>query len=524
MAETQYIVAHDMGTSSNKAILTTVHGKIIAEAKAHYPMYHPVPHYAEQDPFDWWNAVCETTRQVLEQAKISPTLVAGITFSSQTQCFIPVDETGTPVRRAFSWLDGRSANIIHQKLWTPPRIMGYNIIKLLKLLTITGGSPGHTGKDQIGKILWMKTHEPDLFARTHKFIDAKDYLIHRLTGNMVTSADIAHIWWMLDTRKNRNTWHPDLCKYAGISPDKLLEVKPSAAIVGHITKQAALEIGLPEGVPVVNGAGDLSAAALGSGALKEGEFIVNIGTCGWVGSHETKRRLDIVHYAGCIGSTNPDKYYLALAHQQTAGVCLEWLKDRILYHKDQLQQESHVRTIYILLDQLAASVPPGSEGLIFTPWMYGERCPLDDDTVRAGLYNVSLNHSREHIVRAVLEGIAFNLRWAMETLEKLCRPVEEMRFIGGGAQSDLWCQIMADVTNKTIHRVEDPGYAGAKGVALLTSMTLGFIPDYETISSYIQIDRTFKPNPETRALYDRLFKEFKNLYKQNRAWFARMNR
>jgi len=212
-----------------------------------------------------------------------------------------------------------------------------------------------------------------------------------------------------------------------------------------------------------------------------------------------------------------------MAHQETAGVCLEWLKNNVLYHEEQLKAETHVTKIYELLDRLAEQASPGADGLIFTPWMYGERAPLDDSFVRAGLYNLGLNHSRQHIIRAVLEGIAFNTRWAMETLEKLYSPVTELNMVGGGAKSTLWCQIMADITNRKIHQVADPHLAGARGMALLASMTLGFIPSYNDIKKYIKIQQSFTPNPENRKLYDRLFVEFKKVYKQNKAWYRRMN-
>jgi len=182
-----------------------------------------------------------------------------------------------------------------------------------------------------------------------------------------------------------------------------------------------------------------------------------------------------------------------------------------------------VEKIYEVLDQLAANVKPGAEGLLFTPWMFGERCPLDDDHVRAGLFNVGLNHSREHLVRAVLEGIAFNTRWALETLENLYAKVDELSIIGGGAKSDLWCQIVADITNKKIHQVENPHHAGAKGIGLLASKTLGYINSFEDIKKYIKIQNSFFPNPDNRKLYDNLFKEFKNIYKQNKKWYTRMN-
>jgi xylulokinase len=522
MAE-KYIVSHDLGTSGNKAVLVTVYGEIIDTDKQTYPIYHPHSAWAEQDPDDWWKAVCDTTRNVIQKAGVKPEDIVGVTFSSQSQTLVPVDENCIPVRPAISWLDGRSADIMREKVWTPPRVMGYNIFNILKFLIITGGSPGQTGKDQIGKILWLQQHEPENYNKIKMLLDAKDYVVYHMTGNYVKSADMAVLWWFLDTRKNRNVWHPKLCKLANIKSKMLPEVKESAAVVGEITKKAAEVTGLLPGTPVINGAADLACAALGSGAINEGELHICIGTSSWVAGHFTKRKIDIPHYTGCIGSANPQKYYLGMAHQETAGVCLEWLKDKVLYHKDQLLKEHHVDKIYEILDKLAAQVKPGAEGLIFTPWMYGERCPLDDDHVRAGLFNIGLNHSREHIVRAVLEGIAFNTRWAMETLENLYSKVDELTFIGGGAKSNIWCQIVADITNRVIHQVEHPHHAGAKGIALLASLALGYIESFEDIKKYIKIKQSFYPNPDNRELYDRLFKEFKNIYKQNKGWYSRMN-
>jgi xylulokinase len=518
------VVAHDMGTSADKAVLVTVTGKILDSVKEHYPISHPHPGWAEQNPDDWWKAVCDTTRSVLKKTRIKPENVVAVTLSSQTQCLIPIDEKGAPLRPAMSWLDGRSAEIIRETLWTQPRIMGYNIFKLLNFLRITGGSPGHTGKDQIGKILWLRRHEPEVFRNARRFIDAKDFINFKLTGNVTTSADLAYIWWLMDSRGKRNQWHPKLCKLAGIRPDQLAEIRDSAAVVGTVTPEAAKRTGLVSGTPVVNGSGDLAAAALGSGALFEGELHLNLGTSGWVAGHFGKRKIDLAHYTGCVGSANPQKYYLGMAHQETAGICLEWLKNKVLYHEEQLKAESRVSSVYQILDQLAEKAGPGASGLIFTPWMYGERCPLDDDYVRAGLYNLGLNHSREHIVRAVFEGIAFNSRWAMETIENLYRPVRKLNFVGGVAQSNVWCQIIADIFDREIHRVSDPQQSGARGIALLAAMSLGYIRSFEEIRNHIKIDRVFHPNPANRRLYDRLFGEFKNIYKQNKAWYRRMNK
>ncbi len=520
----KFIISHDMGTGSDKAILVSVYGDILDSAKQSYPIHYPKPGYAEQDPYDYWQAVCNTTKTVLANTGIAPEKIVGITFSSQMQSLIAVDRRGEPLTPALSWLDGRSSEIIHKRLWTPPRIQGYNIFHLLRFLRITGGCPGHTGKDQIGKLLWLREYEPDIFNKTYKFIDAKDFILYRLTGNFVTSVDVAVIWWLLDTRKNRNVWHPKLLKLAGITAEQLADVKESAAVIGTITPDAARKTGLSPGTPVINGAGDLSTAALGSGAIDEGELHISIGTSGWVAGHFTKRKIDLAHYTGCIGSTYPQKYYLAMAHQETAGLCLEWLKNQVLYHEDRLKEDANVQKIYQLLDRLAEKAGAGAGGLLFMPWMFGERCPLDDDNVRGSLVNLSLNHSREHLIRAVLEGIAFNTRWAMETLEKLYQPVDQLNIIGGGATSDIWCRIFADITNRRINQVSDAQQAGAKGIALLASMTLGYIPSYPDIKKYIKIKKSFTPNPENRKLYDGLFIEFKNFYKQNKKWYARMNK
>lgn len=519
----KYIISHDLGTSADKAILVTVTGKIVDFARKHYPIHHPQPNHAEQNPYDWWDAVCETTKTVIEKTSIEPKDIVGMTFSSQTQNLVALDEIGVPVRNAISWLDGRSADIMREKVWTPPRVLGYNLLRLLKFIHITGGAPGTTGKDQIGKILWLKYNEPEQFARIKKFTDAKDFIIYKLTGNFVTSVDIAYIWWFLDTRNKKNVWDEKLCRLAEISPDYLCEVKPSAAIAGYITKDASEKTRLLEGTPIVNGAGDLASAGLGSGALDEGECHISLGTSGWVAGHFAKRKIDLAHYTGCIGSAYPEKYYLGMAHQETAGICLEWLKNKILYHEEQLKAEWHTGNIYEILDELAVKAGPGANGLMFTPWMYGERCPLDDDYVRAGLYNLSLDHSREHLVRAVFEGIAFNTRWAMETLEKLYQKVDQLNIIGGGAKSDIWCQIFADILNRKINRVKDPQQAGARGIALLASMTLGFINSYSDIKKYISIDKTFFPNPALREQYDKLFIQFKRIYNNNKKWYKQMN-
>ncbi|MBN2011329.1 FGGY-family carbohydrate kinase [candidate division KSB1 bacterium] len=520
----KYIVAHDLGTSSNKAVLVSVFGNVIGVSKQSYPIYHPNPGFAEQDPEDWWCAICTTTRDVIKRTGVNPEDVVGLTFSAQMQGLVAVDHKGQPLMRGITWLDSRGSEIIHKTLWKPPRILGYNIFNLLKFLRFTGGSPGQAGKDIIGKLLWIKENLPDVFEQTHKFLDIKDYLIHRLTGNFTTSVDIAVVWWLCDTRNNRNQWHPGLCKLAGVTPEKLAKIDLSNAIAGKINPSAASEIGLAPGTSVINGAGDLSSAGIGSGAIHEGELHISIGTSGWVAGHFSKRKIDIPHYTGCIGSAHPEQLYMGMAHQETAGACLEWIRKLLINSDTTSDADDDADYMFKVFDEMVAKVPAGADGMVFTPWLFGERCPLDDDYVRSGFHNLSLRHTQAHLLRAVFEGIAFNTRWAMNTLENLYQNVKELSIIGGGAKSAIWCQIMADVMDRTIHQIEHPQLAGAKGMALLASVALGFIPTFDDIKTYIQIKQTYHPNPEHRALYDRLFQEFKNIYRQNKTWYKRMNK
>ncbi len=519
----KYILAHDLGTSSNKAVLVSTNGEIIQIARQSYPVYHPQPHFAEQNPEEWWQAVCNTSREVIQAAGCDVNDVVGLTFSVQMQCLIPVNRNGQPLMNAISWLDNRGAEVISDNVWIPPRLLGYNIPRLLKFLRITGGAPSQTGKDQIAKILWLKENKPALFQATWKFMDAKDYILFKLTGETVTSVDLAVVWWMLDTRNNTNSWNPELVRLGGIHPDQLPKVRESASIIGQLTASTAKKLGLASGTPVVNGCGDLSAAAVGSGALREGELHISLGTSSWVAGHFTKRKTDILHYCGCIGSAYPGKYFLAMAHQETAGACLEWIKSNLLRLTDIPDSENTSNDIFVKMDNLVQQSNPGAAGLMFTPWMYGERCPVDDDQIRAGLVNLSLNHTTADIIRAVFEGIAMNTRWALETLEHLYQPVDRLNMIGGGAKSEVWCQIFADVLNRTIYQVQDPQQAGARGVALLASLTLGFIDTFENISSHIDISAAFQPNPQVTNLYSVKFKAFKKLYKNSRKWHRQQN-
>jgi len=510
----KYVLAHDTGTTSNKAVLVGLDGEVIGHASAEYPVYYPKRGYAEQQPSDWWNAVAKTTRDILEEVNVKPSDIAAVIFATQMSGTLPVNSNGEPLMPCMIWLDTRAREKAEKMSKGFIKIAGYNIFTLLKFLSITGGIYGHAGKDPICKILWLKEEQPKIYAETYKFLDCKDYLVFKCTGNFVTSRDCANIWWMMDTRKGKLNWSETILKKYGIERAKLPEIMKATDIAGKLTPQAASEMGLREGTPVVVGAGDVASSAIGSGAINKGKMHAYIGTSGWLGCHLSERKKDLFHYIGSICSANPDMY-LCVAEQETAGACLDWLKNTVF-------RESR-EDVYKLFSEMAIKIKPGADGLIFTPWLFGERAPLDDPTVRGGFYNLSLEHTREHMVRAVLEGVALNLKWALIYMEKLAGKAESINIIGGGAISNIWCQIFADALNRKINRVRDPKEAGAKGAAIIATVALGHIKNFEEAEKLVKIESVYEPNPKNASVYEEIFREFKSIYKNNMKMYHRLN-
>jgi xylulokinase len=411
-----------------------------------------------------------------------------------------VDENCNPLMNCLTWLDTRAAEIARKIVGG--RLFKYNLISMLRFIRITGGGPGLAGKDPISKILWLKYNEPDIYRDTYKFLDVKDYLAARCTGNFTTSMDNANLTWLMDTRKNRMCWSDTLLKKYGIDREKLPEIRASTDVVGKLTKKAAEELGLLEGTPIVSGAGDITSAAIGSGAVLENEIHAYVGTSDWLAAHMKKRKLDIFHYIGCLCSANPEMY-LCIAEQETAGACYEWLKSNFFESLTPAE-----------LDRIASEAEPGSGGLIFTPWMFGERAPIDDDEIRAGFYNLSLDHTRSEVVRAVLEGVALNMKWALKYFEKLTGQAEYIHFIGGGAKSDLWLQIFADALKREVRKIAEPEQAGAKGAAMIAMVGLGYLRGFEDVKKLVRVEKVFKPSKERAEIYDKLFERFRKIYKK----------
>jgi xylulokinase len=346
----------------------------------------------------------------------------------------------------------------------------------------------------------------------------------RLTGEFVASFDSILTSWVTDNRDPDEVQYDEsLIHSLGIDREKLPSIVACTKVVGTLRREVAETLGLSSTVKVVAGAIDNTAAAIGAGTVEDYLPHLYIGTSSWIAAHVPFKKTDLFSNLASIPCAMPGRYLLT-ALQATAGGNLTYLRDNILYHKDELLQEADVPDIFKVLDQIADRVPAGANGVMYTPWIWGERAPVEDRTLRAGLYNLSLNNTREDIIRAFLEGIAFNTRWLLAPVEKfLGRKVNTIHIVGGGAQSDVWCQIFADVMNVEIKQVAEPIYANARGAAWIAAVGLGEIK-FSDIPQLVQFKRTYQPQPPTRRLYEAKFEVFQQIYKQMKNVYRQLNK
>jgi len=510
----RYILAHDVGTGGNKAVLVDTEGRIHASAFRAYPIHYPRPDWAEQEPEDWWNAVASTTRQTLSLAGATPGDVLAVAFSTQMLGIVPMGRTGAgsddrqqPLRRAIIWLDGRAPE--HAR-----RIMA-RFLGPRAFATVAGSEL--SGKDGLPKLLWLKEKEPHVYRGMTCFLDANGYLTYRATGRMVFEWSSASAFG-LDLKKKE--WLKWIFRYIGLDTDKFPELVRSIDRVGGLTAEAAKQCGLLQGTPVFGGGGDAPAAVVGSGAVGEGDGHIYLGTSGWVGVTTAKTptgRQGVV----TIQSAIPDKAML-FAEMETAGACLKWVADQFYRHE---QADPSIPNVYALMDRDVERIPPGSDYLVCTPWMYGERAPIADTWVRSTVFNLSADHSREHMLRAIYEGVAYNLRWIIDIVEKTFGfPLPRLRVIGGGAKGAPWMQIIADVTRRRVETVANPQEAGAVGAALTTAVGLGVYPGFGALKDVIRAEQHYEPEARNAEVYDVLYQAYRRIYGSLRGLYEEVNK
>jgi xylulokinase len=518
-----YVLAIDLGTSALKLALVSTHGEL-ADAEQE-PMEVTLVHGggAEQDPEDWWSAIRRTTGRLLDRRSVPVERIVAVNSSVQWSGTVAVGEDGAPLANAVIWMDSRGADQARRVTGGFPKVEGYGLGRLLRWIHRTGGVPTHSGKDSIAHILWIKEEWPDVYRRTATFLEPKDWLNLRLTGRKVASFDSITLHWVADTRDVSSVrYDAGLIRMAGIDRSKLPELVPPASIIGTLTEGAARDLGLSTNVKVVSGTPDIFAAAIGSGAVRDFDAHLCIGTSSWLACHVPYKKSDLFHNMASLPSAIPGRYLLA-NEQESAGACLTWLRDNVLYPADELRAAEAPPDLFAAFDRMAGGVAPGADGLLFLPWLNGERSPVDDRAVRGGFFNQTLETTRAHMVRAVLEGVAFNSRWLLTYVETFIKqPLDAVTMIGGGAKSSLWCQIHADVLNRPIHQVKDPVYANARGAALLAGLALGALT-VDDIPGKVRIAATYLPEPDNRSLYDGLFVEFVEVYRSTKKIYARLN-
>ena len=519
----KYIFTYDIGTSGCKAAIFDIKLNLVAKTSETYPLYYPKEGCAEQEAEDYWQSVKQCTKSLIREKNIKSDEILGIVYDSQANCTVPIDDKGTPLMRCINWLDVRAASITSLYTKGLIKISGYGLRKLLMFLKITGGAPGLNGKDPISHIIWIKLNQPDIYEKTYKFLSAKDFVVFKSTNLATISRGLAHTSWMMDTNPGVFEWSEKILKKFKIDKEKLPKILDAPEIVGNLTAKAANELGLElspdHPIPIILGSADLISSAIGSGALIENKIHISLGTADWVAAHTYERLRDIMNYTGAISSIRGR--YLCISKQETGTVCLDWVINQLFkYESDKYENKED---LYKILDEMVQDTPPGSNNLIFTPWMFGERSPLNDPQVRGGFYNLSLDHTRNHVLRATYEGIAYNIRWALDVVEKLVGRSKSINIIGGGAKSNIWCQILADVLQREINQMEDPSLGSAKGSATIALLGLGFINDLSEATPLIKINTTYEPNPKNKQMYDTLYNEFQKIYKRNKKMFRSLN-
>lgn len=527
-----HVIAYDVGTTGIKTCLFEITDKItlIASAAENYPIYLLENGGVEQDPEQWWQVMCLTTERIFDKASIPKESIKGISFCAQMQALVLVDRNGKPVRRAMSYMDTRGAAEMKKGIINGLRISGLNVYKFLRSVHISGAVSASV-KDPVWKYNWVKNNEPELFREVYKWLDVKDFLVCRASGRFVMSEDSAFATLLYDTRTGRKCFSSEICKMMGVSMDHLPDICKSTDMVGTVTKTAAAELGLAEGTPVFAGGGDASLIGVGAGAVSEGDTHIYMGTSGWVSTVVKKQILSIRSMTASIVGADPN-YFNFFAELETAGKCLEWVRDHLALDEIGLflekknvcdDPECVHRSLYDYMMYSIKDVPPGSRGVIFTPWLHGNRCPFEDPNARGMFFNIGLETGKTELIHSVLEGVCYHLRWQLEAMEQCIKTSPVIRLVGGGALSPLTCQILADILNREVETVESPQNIGAVGAAVTIAVGLGLIEGIEDSKKLIPASVRYLPNSVNADAYDHYFPVFQSLYKNNAKAFRQLN-
>ncbi|MGB9682624.1 MAG: xylulokinase [bacterium] len=488
-----YLLGIDIGTTSIKVGLINEKGGLVSLSIQEYSLKTSSNNRVESYADTYWNSCKAGIRDVLEKSSVSSASIVAIGLSSQGETLVCLDKEGKVLRNVIVWLDSRAVE--------ESEIIGREIP--IELWYRTTGLPEVSPMWPICKILWIKRNEPDIFGKTSKFLVLKDYLIWKLTGEFVTDPSVSSSTGYLSIVKR--DWWDDALNILGIGHEKLPSIMESHTLIGRINLEVSKELGLPSGIPVINGGMDQMVGALGAGNIKPGIITETTGTALAIIATTDEPIFDPQRRVPCSPHCIPNKYIL-MPYTETAGILLRWFRDNF----------PSINGIedYDRMLSLANQIPPGSDGLIVIPYFNGSFCPNFNPNARGAFVGVTLNHSRAHFIRAIVEAVSFMLRENIDLLRSLSIPVERVRALGGASKSDIWLQMKSDVLNLP---VEVPLYSEASvlGAGILAGIGCGIFSNFkDAVERAVKIIRVFKPDPKVSVSYEKVYQDYLSLYKK----------
>ncbi len=488
----------DVGTSGTRVVIVRPDGHVMGATTAdHQPMRMPRAGWAEQDPEDWWQATIRAVRGALEQARLEGDDVAALGLSGQMHGVVCLDKANLVLRPALLWCDQRSQA---QCDWITSTVGAGRLIQLVSNPALTGFSAP--------KLLWVRGHEPAAYERTARFLLPKDYVRFRLTGEFATEVSDASGTLLFDVTHRR--WSREVLEALDIDPQLLPRAFESPEVTGQISTETALLTGLKAGTPVVGGAGDQAASAVGNGIVLPGLTSATLGTSGVLFAYTDAPKLDPKGRIHTFCHAVPGKWHV-MGVTQGAGLSLRWFREQLGASEAWYARETGVDA-YDLIIREAERVPAGSDGLLFLPYLMGERTPHLDARARGMWFGLTAGHTRGHLIRAILEGVAFSLRDSLEIFNELKIPVEQIRASGGGSRSFFWRQIQADVYGKEVVTLRE-SEGSAFGAALLAGVGSGIYSSVEeSARETLQVRECLAPLEKNVTLYNRQYEVYRKLY------------
>ena len=492
-----FFMAHDIGTTGDKATLWDSEGNLAASYVAKYPTFHPREGWAEQDPQDWWLAFVTATRELIKMSRLSPNEVEAVSFSGQMMSCLPIDKEGEPLRRSIIWMDTRSvrqAEVIRTNLGE----VDYYKVSGLPL------SPTWS----LPKIMWLRDNEPEIFGKAHRFLQAKDFIVARLTGEFFTDYSDASLSGAL--RVNKGEWAYQLLQDLKIPAEKLPTIKVSTHTAGELGADVARYLGLASGTKIVLGGGDGPCAAVGAGVVKEGMMYNYVGASSWISVCTSNPLLDEKMRVFNMWHLDPH-LMTPTGTMQMAGGSYEWVKTVMCESEDSVSKVLG-SSAYDIMNLEAERVSPGSDKLLYLPYLVGERAPWWNPQARAVFLGLSRSHGREHIIRAVIEGVFFNLKVILEAFSELGYKPDEIRSIGGGSKADLWRQIACNIYGVPLLFSKYPEEATSLGAAVAAMVAVGALRSFEDAQQLTHFEQRVEPNSEIVSRYRKSYELFTRLY------------